>query len=208
MLARTPKDIGLIIRSRRKALGWDQAHLAKSAGVSRQWLIDAEKGKPRAELRLILQTINTLGLSLHASSTELAKQDNEPRPTDPDTPANRESSSENEGTAELSKLASGLCEEMEQALSEASGAFPNAADEARSLASIGHSELDKHLTGGMPDDLHALMRLQHGAAELAKLVSILPEEMGAQWRSATTSINERSKLLESDPLSLHRGKKR
>ena len=63
MLIRTPRDLGAAIRSRRKALGLDQAALAARVGVSRQWIIDIEKGKPRAALDLVLQTLQALGIS-------------------------------------------------------------------------------------------------------------------------------------------------
>lgn len=66
-LLKTPADLGNVIRQRRKALGWDQARLAHESGVSRQWIIDIEKGKPRAELQLVLRTANVLGLRLTAS---------------------------------------------------------------------------------------------------------------------------------------------
>ena len=61
---KTPNDFGQAIREQRRALGWDQAKLAKQVGVSRQWVIDIEKGKPRAELELALRTLRVLGLTL------------------------------------------------------------------------------------------------------------------------------------------------
>lgn len=64
---RTPSDIGNIVRARRKRLGWDQARLANEIGVSRQWVVDIEKGKPRAELQLILRALQALGLELMLS---------------------------------------------------------------------------------------------------------------------------------------------
>lgn len=64
MHIRTPKDLGAAIRARRKALKLDQAALAAKVGVSRQWIIDIEKGKPRAALGLVLQTLQTLGVAL------------------------------------------------------------------------------------------------------------------------------------------------
>jgi HTH-type transcriptional regulator/antitoxin HipB len=64
MQIRTPKDLGAAIRSRRKALGLDQATLAEKAGVSRQWIIDIEQGKSRAALGLALQTCQVLGIEL------------------------------------------------------------------------------------------------------------------------------------------------
>lgn len=65
----TAKDLGLAIRARRKALNWDQATLAKQVGVTRQWVIDIEKGKPRAELALAMRAVRVLGLSLNLEVT-------------------------------------------------------------------------------------------------------------------------------------------
>lgn len=64
MLLRTPLDLGSIIRDRRRSLGLDQEELAGRVGVSRKWIIDVEKGKPRAEIGLILRTFEALGLRL------------------------------------------------------------------------------------------------------------------------------------------------
>jgi len=64
---KTPNDLGVLIRQRRKALAWDQATLAHAVGVSRRWVIEMEKGKPGAELGLILRTLNVLGLRLDAT---------------------------------------------------------------------------------------------------------------------------------------------
>ncbi len=69
MLIRTPSDLGALIRERRTKLGLDQLSLAKKAGTSRKWLIEAENGKPRAEIGLILRTLKGLGVSLAASGT-------------------------------------------------------------------------------------------------------------------------------------------
>ena len=71
----TPQDIGQTIRSRRKQLGWDQAKLAGQVGVSRQWIINIEQGKPRAEIGLILRTLHVLNLPIYigtVSNTEVA----------------------------------------------------------------------------------------------------------------------------------------
>jgi len=63
---KSPVDLGNVIRQRRKSLNWDQARLASESGVSRQWVVDIEKGKPRAELQLVLRVMNVLGLRLSA----------------------------------------------------------------------------------------------------------------------------------------------
>lgn len=62
MLLRTPVDIGSAIRDRRRRLGLGQDELAARVGVSRKWIIDIEKGKPRAAIGLLLRTLDALGL--------------------------------------------------------------------------------------------------------------------------------------------------
>ena len=50
MTIRTPADLGALIRRTRKKLRLDQSTLANKIGVSRLWLVEIEKGKPRAEI--------------------------------------------------------------------------------------------------------------------------------------------------------------
>ncbi len=64
MLITTPRDIGAAIKERRKQLGLGQAELAARAGVSRQWLIQVEGGKPGVALGLVLRLLNVLGMRL------------------------------------------------------------------------------------------------------------------------------------------------
>jgi HTH-type transcriptional regulator/antitoxin HipB len=64
MLVRTPSDLGLLIRTRRRELGLDQRTLAARVGVSRLWIIEFERGKPRAEIGLVLRTLAALDLDL------------------------------------------------------------------------------------------------------------------------------------------------
>lgn len=64
MHVRTPLDLGLIIRDRRRKLGLSQSELAEKAGVGRQWLVAVEHGKARAEIGLVLRTLAALGLTL------------------------------------------------------------------------------------------------------------------------------------------------
>ena len=66
MQIRTPQDIGAIVRESRRQAGLDQAGLAHRAGVSRQWLVEVERGKPRAEVGLILRVFNALDLPLQS----------------------------------------------------------------------------------------------------------------------------------------------
>lgn len=66
MRIRTPADLGAVIRDGRTKLGLDQKSLATRVGVSRQWIVEAEKGKPRAEIGLLLRTLGALGITLDA----------------------------------------------------------------------------------------------------------------------------------------------
>ena len=68
MRIRTATDLGLVIRERRKSLGWGQEALAEKVGVGRQWIVAAEKGKPRAEIALLLRTVEALGLRITADT--------------------------------------------------------------------------------------------------------------------------------------------
>lgn len=64
MSPRNPAELGRVIRERRRARGLDQATLAKRVGVSRQWIVEVEGGKERAEVGLVLRTLSALGLQL------------------------------------------------------------------------------------------------------------------------------------------------
>jgi HTH-type transcriptional regulator / antitoxin HipB len=70
MMLRTPIDLGFAIRDRRRRLKLRQDELAARVGVSRKWIIDVEKGKPRAEIGLVLRTLDALGLRLSLDDGE------------------------------------------------------------------------------------------------------------------------------------------
>ena len=72
MRIRTPLDLGLVIRDRRRKLGLSQTELARKVGVGRQWIVAIERGKSRAELGLVLRTFSALDLSI------TSKTDNRP----------------------------------------------------------------------------------------------------------------------------------
>jgi transcriptional regulator with XRE-family HTH domain len=44
-----------------------QAELARRAGVSREWLVRLERGHPRLEMQLVLDTLAAVGLTLTAT---------------------------------------------------------------------------------------------------------------------------------------------
>ncbi len=64
MRVRTPTDFGLMIRRARHARGLTQQQLARAAAVGRQWVVEVEAGKSRAELGMVLRTLAALDLSL------------------------------------------------------------------------------------------------------------------------------------------------
>lgn len=64
MQIRTTKDLGAAIRDQRKKKGLDQGELAELVGVSRRWVNEVEQGKSRAQVSLILKTLDALGLNV------------------------------------------------------------------------------------------------------------------------------------------------
>ena len=78
MLIRTPRDIGALIRDRRKGRKLDQAELADVIGVNRRWVMEVERGKPRAEIGLVLKALQALDLELTIG------QDGKPTDAEPD----------------------------------------------------------------------------------------------------------------------------
>jgi HTH-type transcriptional regulator/antitoxin HipB len=68
MRVRTPRELGAVIKDRRLALRLDQAGLAGRVGVSRQWIIAIEQGKPHADVTLVLRTFDALGLRLDVTT--------------------------------------------------------------------------------------------------------------------------------------------
>lgn len=67
MPVHTVAELGAAIRHRRRQLNWDQQSLAERVGVSRQWIVEIEAGKPRAEIGLLLRTLRALDLQLEIS---------------------------------------------------------------------------------------------------------------------------------------------
>lgn len=62
-----PGQLGQAIRHLRVEKGLTQKNLAKRAGVSTQWLSDAENGKPTVEVGLVFRVLRALGCSLSIS---------------------------------------------------------------------------------------------------------------------------------------------
>lgn len=70
MLIRSAKDLGLLVRDRRKQLKLTQDELARRLGVGRLWVLQLERGKPTAQLGLVLAALNDLGIPLQIAPPE------------------------------------------------------------------------------------------------------------------------------------------
>ena len=67
MEIRSAKHLGALARARRLDLDLSQARVAEQAGVSRQWVVAFEAGKPTAEVGNVLRVIRALDLALDVS---------------------------------------------------------------------------------------------------------------------------------------------
>ncbi len=91
MRIRTPADLGALIRDHRTRLGLDQKSLAQKVGFSRQWIVEVEKGKPRAAIGLLLRTVDALGLLLYADKPRPGKPKDTDTSQSVDTPVDIDS---------------------------------------------------------------------------------------------------------------------
>jgi HTH-type transcriptional regulator/antitoxin HipB len=66
MWIRTALELGALIRDARMRKGLNQGSLAQKVGVSRQWIVAIEKGKPRAPIGLVFRALGALGIALEA----------------------------------------------------------------------------------------------------------------------------------------------
>jgi HTH-type transcriptional regulator / antitoxin HipB len=64
VVLRTPADIGAMMRARRRALGINQSELAGLVGVGKLWVNQVERGKPGANLGLVLRALAALDIEL------------------------------------------------------------------------------------------------------------------------------------------------
>lgn len=72
MFVRTTREVGLLVRDRRRDVGLTQAELAERVGASREWVRLLESGRPRLDLGLTLRALNAVGIVLDAQPTASA----------------------------------------------------------------------------------------------------------------------------------------
>lgn len=72
MRLKTMRDVGAMVRDRRRGAGLSQAELSARAGVSQRWLAALEAGKAGAEMGLVLRTFAALGIDLAAEDVSAA----------------------------------------------------------------------------------------------------------------------------------------
>ena len=68
MHLRRPKDLGDLIRERRKARNITQQELAALLGMSRKWVNELEQGNPSARIDIVFRALNELGVTLTPSA--------------------------------------------------------------------------------------------------------------------------------------------
>ena len=72
MFIRSAKEMGVLVRSERERRRWSQTQLAERVGVSLPWISQFERGKPTAQIDLVLKTLAALGIRLWAGDPPAA----------------------------------------------------------------------------------------------------------------------------------------
>jgi HTH-type transcriptional regulator/antitoxin HipB len=67
----TTKDLGAVLRKKRKAQSLTQGQVAEYCGISVKFISEVERGKETAEIGKILSLLNTLGVDLIADTREV-----------------------------------------------------------------------------------------------------------------------------------------
>ena len=67
MKINTARELGALIKDRRRALKLSQFELAARIGVRRLWIVELEKGKPTAQIGLVLRALKALGTPIDIS---------------------------------------------------------------------------------------------------------------------------------------------
>jgi y4mF family transcriptional regulator len=71
----TTEELGLVIRAVRKSTRVRQDDLAALVGVSRQFAVDVEKGKPTVQMARVMRLLKELGIELSVDIPLAAAQE-------------------------------------------------------------------------------------------------------------------------------------
>jgi y4mF family transcriptional regulator len=71
----TTEELGLVIRAVRKSTRVRQDDLAALVGVSRQFAVDVEKGKPTVQMARVMRLLKELGIELSVDIPLAATQE-------------------------------------------------------------------------------------------------------------------------------------
>jgi y4mF family transcriptional regulator len=74
MRVRSVLEVGAAARDRRERLGWSQQALAERAGVTREWVVRFEGGKPSVRLDRVFDVITALGLVVELDERARAEE--------------------------------------------------------------------------------------------------------------------------------------
>jgi y4mF family transcriptional regulator len=66
----SPKDLGELLRKKRKVQALTQGQVAEYCGVSVKFISEVERGKETAEIGKVLYLLNALGIDLIADTRE------------------------------------------------------------------------------------------------------------------------------------------
>ena len=72
MQIKTVRDLGALVRDRRRTLGWTLDDLTERTPMSRRWVADVEAGKPGVAVGPLLSLLAVLDIELSASKRDTA----------------------------------------------------------------------------------------------------------------------------------------
>lgn len=72
---KSTEELGLVIRAVRKSTKVRQDDLAAVVGVSRQFTVDVEKGKPTVQMARVLRLLKELGIELNVDIPSAASKE-------------------------------------------------------------------------------------------------------------------------------------
>lgn len=68
MIVNSSKDLGILVRTKRKQKGWTQKDLAMQVDVSPLWISQFERGKSTVHLGLVIRALKALDVKLWVGS--------------------------------------------------------------------------------------------------------------------------------------------